>query len=68
MSTPTGPTPQSLPDDPEAVVDEASEPHGEDYDPADRVDPAREAAEADMVEQAIEVPVDDDEIAAPAAD
>lgn len=70
MSTPAGPTPdqtQVLPEDPEAVVDEIAEPRGEDYDPADRIDPAREAAEADMVDQAIEAPVDDESDASPDA-
>lgn len=70
MTTPTGPTPaqpDTVPDDPEAVVDETAEPRGEDYDPADRIDPAREATEADMIDQAIEAPVDDETDASPDA-
>lgn len=48
------------PDDPEAVVDEISEPGGEDYGPPDRIDPEREATVADMADQAAEVPVTDE--------
>ncbi|PYG00580.1 hypothetical protein SAMN05216184_103151 [Georgenia satyanarayanai] len=59
MSTPVSPPPaEDLPDPEEAVA--ALDPEtGEDYDPPEVVDPDREAAEADQVEQAIEVPVDD---------
>lgn len=64
MSTQTGSTPAEsgeLPADPEAVVDEIAEPEAEDYDPQGSVDPDREATEADMIEQSVEVPQEDEE-------
>jgi len=61
MSNPVSPPPaEDLPDPEEAVA--ALDPEtGEDYGPPEVVDPDRGAAEADQLEQVIEVPVDDDD-------
>lgn len=63
MSTPPIPgAPSSeLPDDPEQAVAALDPGTGEDYGPPEVVDPDREANEADQLEQAAEVPEDEDE-------
>lgn len=61
MTQPGSPTPyDAMPHDPEAAVTALDSVVGEDYGPPEVVDPDREAAEADQVEQTVEVPVDDD--------
>lgn len=63
MSNPSSQSPthgSALPQDPEEAVTELNPPVGEDYGPPEEVDPDREADVADQVEQAIEVPVEED--------
>lgn len=61
MTQPGSPTPNdAMPHDREAAVTALDSVIGEDYGPPETVDPDREAAEADQLEQTVEVPVDDD--------
>ena len=61
MSNPVSPPPAEDLADPEEAVAALDPETGEDYGPPEVVDPDREAAEADQLEQVIEVPVDDDD-------
>lgn len=58
--TPADDQTEDLPDDPEQAVAALDAGTGEDYGPPEVVDPDREAAEADQIEQTIEVPQDDE--------
>lgn len=60
-TTPADGQPEDLPDDPEEAVAALDTGRDEDYGPPEVVDPDREAALADQIEQTIEVPADDED-------